>query len=74
MTKTGRTFSLAVALCALAAGASTESHARIARIVIDEGFVAAVSKAAARAVAEGFLLQENAAALIGAARAGAVLK
>ena len=36
MTRTGRTFSLAVTLCALAAVASTETYARITRIVIDE--------------------------------------
>ncbi len=39
-----------------------------------EGYVAAVSKAASRAVAEGFLLNEDAAALIAAARASAVLR
>jgi len=39
-----------------------------------EGYVAAVAKAAARAVAEGFLLEMDAAGLITAARASAVLK
>ncbi len=39
-----------------------------------EGYVAAVTKAAARAVAEGFLLQEDAVALIGAAEKSAVLR
>ena len=37
-------------------------------------YVAAVSKAAARAKAEGFFLQDDAAALIEAAKAGAVLR
>jgi hypothetical protein len=39
-----------------------------------EGYVAAVTKAAARAVAEGFLLQVDAAALIAAAEKSAVLR
>jgi len=39
-----------------------------------DGYVAAVSKAAARATTEGFLLQEDAAALIEAAKASAVLR
>ena len=39
-----------------------------------DGYVAAVSKAASRATAEGFLLQEDAAALIEAAKASAVLR
>lgn len=39
-----------------------------------DGYVAAVSQAAARAVAEGFLLPEDAAALIQAAQASAVLR
>jgi Alpha/beta hydrolase domain len=39
-----------------------------------DGYVAAVSKAAARAVAEGFLLPVDAAALISAAQASAVLR
>jgi hypothetical protein len=39
-----------------------------------EGYVAAVAKAAAHAGAEGFLLREDAAALIEAARASAVLR
>ena len=39
-----------------------------------EGYVAAVTKAAARAVAEGFLLPVDAAALIAAAQASAVLR
>ena len=39
-----------------------------------EGYVAAVTKAAARAVAEGFLLQVDAAALIAAAENSAVLR
>jgi hypothetical protein len=39
-----------------------------------EGYVAAVAKAAARAQAEGFLLQEDAAALIKAAESSAVLR
>lgn len=39
-----------------------------------EGYVAAVSKAAARATAEKFLLPEDAKALIEAARASAVLR
>jgi len=36
MARIRRTFSLAVAFCAIAAGATTESHARITKIVIDE--------------------------------------
>lgn len=39
-----------------------------------EGYVAAVSKAAARATAEGFLLQEDAAGLVDLARRSAVLR
>ncbi|MFO1158133.1 MAG: alpha/beta hydrolase domain-containing protein [Reyranellaceae bacterium] len=39
-----------------------------------DGYVAAVTRASARAVAEGFLLEGDAAALIAAARASAVLK
>jgi hypothetical protein len=39
-----------------------------------DGYVAAVSKAAARATAERFLLEEDAAALVAAARASAVLR
>jgi hypothetical protein len=39
-----------------------------------EGYVAAVKKAAARAMAEGFLLQEDAVALIAAAEESAVLR
>ena len=39
-----------------------------------EGYVAAVTKAAARAVAEGFLLAGDAAGLIEAARGSAVLR
>ncbi len=39
-----------------------------------EGYVAAVKKAAAHAMAEGFLLQEDAAALIAAAEKSAVLR
>jgi hypothetical protein len=39
-----------------------------------DGYVAAVAKAAARASAEGFLLQEDAAALVNAAKASAVLR
>ncbi len=39
-----------------------------------DGYVAAVSKAAARAVAEGFLLEADANTLIAAARASAVLR
>jgi hypothetical protein len=39
-----------------------------------EGYVAAVGKAAARAVAQGFLLPADAAALIDAAQASAVLR
>jgi len=39
-----------------------------------DGYVAAVTKAAARAVSEGFLLQEDATALIASARASAVLR
>ncbi|MDB5883491.1 MAG: hypothetical protein JWP43_3369, partial [Ramlibacter sp.] len=39
-----------------------------------EGYVAAVSKAAARAVAEGFLLPTDAAALVTAAQTSAVLR
>ena len=39
-----------------------------------DGYVAAVKKAAARAMAEGFLLQEDAAALIAAAEKSAVLR
>jgi hypothetical protein len=39
-----------------------------------DGYVAAVSKAAARAVAQGFLLPVDAAALIDAAQASAVLR
>jgi hypothetical protein len=39
-----------------------------------DGYVAAVNKAAARAVADGFLLQPDASALINAAQASAVLR
>ena len=39
-----------------------------------DGYVAAVAKAAARAVAEGFLLESDAAGLIAAAQASAVLR
>ena len=39
-----------------------------------DGYVAAVAKASARAVAEGFLLQDDATALINAAQASAVLR
>ena len=39
-----------------------------------EGYVAAVAKASARGVAEGFLLQDDATALINAAQASAVLR
>jgi hypothetical protein len=39
-----------------------------------DGYVTAVTRAAARAVAEGFLLEDDAAALIAAAKASAVLK
>jgi len=39
-----------------------------------EGYVAAVKKAAARAMAERFLLEEDAAALIAAAEKSAVLR
>jgi Alpha/beta hydrolase domain len=39
-----------------------------------EGYVAAVTKAAAGAVAQGFLLADDAAALINAAQASAVLR
>jgi hypothetical protein len=38
------------------------------------GYVGAVTKAAARAMAEGFLLQPDATALIDAAQASAVLR
>ena len=44
------------------------------RYVSHDGYVAAVTRSAARAVAEGFLLEGDAAALIAAARASAVLK
>ena len=44
------------------------------RYTSHEGYVAAVSKAAARAVAQGFLLDVDAAALINAAQASAVLR
>jgi hypothetical protein len=43
------------------------------RYVSHEGYVAVVKKAAARAVAEGFLLQQDAASLISAAQASKVL-
>jgi hypothetical protein len=39
-----------------------------------DGYVAAVGKAAERATKEGFLLQQDAAALIEAAKASAVLR
>ena len=39
-----------------------------------DGYVAAVSKAASCATAEGFLLQEDAAALIDVAKTSAVLR
>ena len=39
-----------------------------------DGYVAAVTNAASRAVAEGFLLQEDAATLVNAAKASAVLR
>ena len=39
-----------------------------------DGYVAAVAKASARAVAEGFLLQDDATALVNAAQASAVLR
>ena len=44
------------------------------RYTSHEGYVAAVSKAAARAVAQGFLLDVDASALINAAQASAVLR
>ena len=44
------------------------------RYVSHEGYVAAVAKATERGVAEGFLLQEDAAALISAADKSAVLR
>ena len=44
------------------------------RYVSHDGYVERVTKAAASAVAEGFLLQEDAAALINAAKASAVLR
>jgi hypothetical protein len=44
------------------------------RYASHEGYVAAVKKAAARAMAEGFLLPEDAAELIAAAEASAVLR
>jgi Alpha/beta hydrolase domain len=44
------------------------------RYVSHDGYVAAVTKAASRATAEGFLLQEDASALIDAAKVSAVLR
>ena len=44
------------------------------RYASHDGYVAAVKKAAARAVAEGFLLEEDATALIAAADKSAVLR
>ena len=44
------------------------------RYASHDGYIAAVRKAAARALAEGFLLDADAAALINAAEASAVLR
>ena len=44
------------------------------RYASHDGYVTAVSKAAALAVAEGFLLHEDASALVESAKASAVLR